>query len=76
MDLVFIGIDRDGPKMQASVYGRKDPGYGSTAMILAETALCLLRNGDNAPPGISVPGAALGQKPIERLLVRAAVVQG
>jgi short subunit dehydrogenase-like uncharacterized protein len=70
-DLVFIGIDRDGRKVQASVYGRKDPGYGSTAMVLAETALCLLRDGDNAPPGISVPGAALGQKLIERLQARA-----
>ena len=70
-DLVFIGIDREGRKVQASVYGKKDPGYGSTAMILAETALCLLRDGSHVAGGISVPGAALGQKLIERLQARA-----
>jgi short subunit dehydrogenase-like uncharacterized protein len=70
-DLVFIGIDSDGRKVQAQVYGKKDPGYGSTAMILAETALCLLRDGANVAGGILVPGAALGQKLIERLQTRA-----
>ena len=70
-DLVFIGIDRDGKRVQASVYGKKDPGYGSTAMILAETALCLLRDGGNVGGGILVPGAALGQKLIERLQTHA-----
>jgi short subunit dehydrogenase-like uncharacterized protein len=70
-DLVFIGIDRDGRKVQAQVYGKKDPGYGSTAMILAETALCLLNDGAKAAGGISVPGAALGQKLVERLQARA-----
>jgi len=70
-DLVFIGIDRDGRKVQAQVYGKKDPGYGSTAMILAETALCLLNDGAKVAGGISVPGAALGQKLIDRLQARA-----
>ncbi len=70
-DLVFIGIDRDGKKVQAQVYGKKDPGYGSTAMILAETALCLLRDVGNVGGGILLPGAALGQKLIERLQARA-----
>jgi short subunit dehydrogenase-like uncharacterized protein len=70
-DLVFIGIDSDGRKVQAQVYGKKDPGYGSTAMILAETALCLLRDGGDVGGGISVPGAALGHKLIDRLQARA-----
>lgn len=70
-DLVFIGIDRDGRKVQAQVYGNKDPGYGSTAMILAETALCLLNDGTGVAGGISLPGAALGQKLIDRLQARA-----
>jgi short subunit dehydrogenase-like uncharacterized protein len=70
-DLIFIGIDRDGRKVQAQVYGKKDPGYGSTAMILAETALCLLSDGAGVAGGISVPGAALGQKLIDRLQARA-----
>ena len=70
-DLIFIGIDRDGRKVQAQVYGKKDPGYGSTAMILAETALCLLNDGAGVAGGISVPGAALGNKLIDRLQARA-----
>ncbi len=70
-DLVFIGISSDGRKVQAQVYGKKDPGYGSTAMILVETALCLLRDGSHVGGGISVPGAALGHKLIERLQAHA-----
>lgn len=66
-DLLFIGIDRNGAQVRGAVFGQKDPGYGSTAMILSETAICLLQNGDKVPGGVWLPGAALGQDLIDRL---------
>ena len=50
-----------------SVSGDRDPGYGSTSKIIAETAICLLREGEHVPGGIWTPGAALGRKLIEAL---------
>lgn len=70
-DILFVGIDRDGKRVRASVYGKKDPGYGSTSMILAETAACLLQNRDQTKPGISLPGAMLGQKLVDQLQAHA-----
>jgi len=66
-DLLVVGIDKDGRQVRGSVYGDKDPGYGSTSKILAETAICLLQDGSDVAGGIWVPGAALGQRLIDRL---------
>jgi short subunit dehydrogenase-like uncharacterized protein len=70
-DLLFIGIDKNGAQVRAAVHGEKDPGYGSTAMILAETAICLLQKGGKVPGGVWLPGAALGQDLIDRLQAHA-----
>lgn len=70
-DILFIGIDRNGGRVRTSVFGKKDPGYGSTSMILAETAVCLLQNRAMTRPGISLPGAELGQTLIEHLQAHA-----
>jgi short subunit dehydrogenase-like uncharacterized protein len=72
-DIVFIGIDKDGSKVQASVKGDMDPGYGSTSKILAEAGICLVKDCPDVPGGIWVPGAAMGQKLIERLNANAGV---
>jgi short subunit dehydrogenase-like uncharacterized protein len=66
-DLTFIGIDRDGRQVRAAVHGDKDPGYGSTSMILAETAICLLKKGSDVPGGFWLPAAALGHHLLARL---------
>ena len=66
-DLLFIGIDVDGRQVRGSVYGDKDPGYGSTSKIIAETAICLVKDAVDVAGGIWVPGAALGQKLVDRL---------
>ena len=66
-DLLFIAIDGDGRQVRGSVYGDKDPGYGSTSKIIAETAICLLKDGTGVAGGVWVPGAALGQKLVDRL---------
>lgn len=65
-DAVFVGLAADGRKVRVAVKGDKDPGYGSTSKIIAETAICLV-NAPDVPGGIWVPGAALGNRLIERL---------
>ena len=65
-DAVFIGIAADGRKVRVAVKGDKDPGYGSTSKMIAETAICLV-NAPDVPGGVWVPGAALGDRLIERL---------
>jgi short subunit dehydrogenase-like uncharacterized protein len=65
-DYLFVGLAVDGRQVRVSVKGTKDPGYGSTSMMLAEAAICLL-GADDVRPGIWVPGAALQQRLIDRL---------
>ena len=71
-DLLFIGTSDDGRKVRVSVKGDKDPGYGSTSKMLAETAICLV-NSTETPGGIWTPGAALRGKLISRLEEHAGV---
>ena len=66
-DVLFAGSNDQGGLILASVQGDKDPGYGSTSKMIAETAVCLLKNPDAASGGIWTPGAALGQLLITRL---------
>jgi short subunit dehydrogenase-like uncharacterized protein len=66
-DIVFIGIDSDGRQVRGAVRGDRDPGYGSTSKIIAEAGLCLVQDCASVPGGIWVPGAAMGQKLIDRL---------
>ncbi|MGH6996643.1 MAG: saccharopine dehydrogenase, partial [Phenylobacterium sp.] len=66
-DAAFIGVAADGRKVVVSVKGDKDPGYGSTSKMIAETAICLVKEAADVPGGLWVPGAALGDKLIARL---------
>lgn len=66
-DLLFVGIDADGRQVRGSVHGDKDPGYGSTSKIIAESAICLVKDCPDVPGGVWVPGAAMGDKLIARL---------
>jgi short subunit dehydrogenase-like uncharacterized protein len=56
-----------------AVTGDKDPGYGSTSKMIAESALCLARDVDakTTAGGIWTPAAAMGQALIERLRAKA-----
>jgi short subunit dehydrogenase-like uncharacterized protein len=69
-DLLFIGVAPDGRQVRVSVKGDKDPGYGSTSKMLAETAICLVRAPDVAG-GVWTPGAALQGRLVERLQANA-----
>jgi len=71
-DVVFLGVAPDGTKLAASVKGDRDPGYGSTSKMIAETALALLDDASTAG-GVWTPGAALGQRLIDRLQANAGI---
>ena len=64
-DILFIGEYPDGTTVRASVQGDRDPGYGSTSKMLAETGIALLAN--KGEGGVWTPGALLGDALIARL---------
>ena len=64
-DILFIGEYPDGATVRASVQGDRDPGYGSTSKMLAETGMALLAN--KGAGGVWTPGALLGDALIARL---------
>ena len=66
-DIAFIGIADDGRKVQVAVKGDRDPGYGSTSKMLAEAAICLVKDSQGTPGGVWTPGAAMGGKLVDRL---------
>lgn len=66
-EVLFSGADEQGNRLLVSVKGDKDPGYGSTSKMIAESAVCLLKNPQAAGGGIWTSGAALGELLIERL---------
>lgn len=65
-DILFIGEMPDGGRVEAVVTGDRDPGYGSTSKMIAETALCLVHDvvGEG---GVWTPGALMGEVLIKRL---------
>lgn len=65
-DLLYVAIAPDGRQVRASVKGDLDP-YGATGKMIAECAMCLLRDAADVKPGIWTPGAAMGHKLIRRL---------
>ena len=72
-DSRLYGTTASGKTVKVKVTGDRDPGYGSTSKILAETALCLLQDMDRAalPGGVWTPGAAMGLTLVRRLHERA-----
>ena len=67
-DLLYVAVAPDGRQVRASVKGDRDPGYGSTSKMIAECAICLLREAPDVPAGIWTPGAAMQHKLIRRLV--------
>lgn len=67
-DLLFVALAPDGGQVRASVKGDLDPGYGSTSRMIAECAICLLRDTPEVAGGIWTPGAAMGERLIKRLV--------
>jgi len=57
--------------LRARVTGDRDPGYGSTSKMLAESAVCLAKDAVSVGGGMWTPASAMGSMLIERLQQRA-----
>ncbi|MEO5669335.1 MAG: hypothetical protein ABIR26_01475 [Ramlibacter sp.] len=68
-EVLFIGDTADGRTLKATVKGDRDPGYGSTSKMIAESALCLLEDASRsqAAGGVWTAGAAMGLALVRRL---------
>lgn len=69
-DIIFIGEFADGGRIECVVTGDRDPGYGSTSKMIAESALCLVQD-VQGEGGIWTPGALMGSPLRERLVAKA-----
>lgn len=69
-DVLFVGLMPDGTRIDAVVTGDRDPGYGSTSKMLAESALCLVQD-VQGEGGIWTPGALMGPPLRDRLVKNA-----
>jgi len=68
--LVGLGRDSQGEPfvVRGKVRGEKDPGYGGTAIMLGEAAVCLALDGAELEGGgVLTPATAMGQTLVERL---------
>lgn len=54
-------------QITGTVIGQKDPGYGETAKMLGESALCLAQDPAQTGGGVLTPAYAMGNTLIERL---------
>ena len=74
-DLRFFGTTADGDTIVIRVTGDRDPGYGSTAKMLAESATTLLATNrgekTGTPGGFWTPATAMGDRLIEVLVEHA-----
>lgn len=66
-DILFIGESDDGKTISAAVSGKRDPGYGSTSRMIAESAICLVRDATDTAGGIWTTAPAMGERLIKRL---------
>lgn len=71
-DLVFLGTTSAGDKLKCRVTGDRDPGYGSTAKMLAQAAACLAQDVPKSKSGgFWTPATVMGDKLIKRLKAHA-----
>ncbi|MCB9622135.1 MAG: saccharopine dehydrogenase NADP-binding domain-containing protein [Polyangiales bacterium] len=62
----FVGKTADGRELRGRVEGTSDPGYGETAKMLSESALCLALGGPSEG-GVRTPASTMGMLLVERL---------
>lgn len=71
----FLGLHPQDPvkSLRALVTGDRDPGYGSTAKMLGESAVCLARDELATGGGFWTPASAMGEALLRRLRANAGV---
>lgn len=59
----------DAGRLETVIRGKRDPGYGATSRMLAESALCLAFDQDQLPEryGVLTPSSGIGEALIPRL---------
>jgi len=70
-DLMVHGTSSDGNTLCVTVTGDKDPGYGSTSKMIAESAICLVKDLPEVAGGFYTPAPALGATLRNRLIASA-----
>ena len=67
--IILLGKSADGKTLKVKVKGDRDPGYGSTSKMLAESAVCLAKDRENLPEnfGVITPSTAMGEHLLNRL---------
>jgi len=68
-NIMLLGKLRDGKEIKVKVTGDRDPGYGSTSKMLAETAICLASDEKHLPRtyGVLTPSIAMSLTLLNRL---------
>jgi short subunit dehydrogenase-like uncharacterized protein len=69
--LRFFVFQKDNNKSIFKVTGDKDPGYGSTSKMLAESAVCLAKDELEEKYGVLTPSYAMGDDILNRLISKA-----
>ncbi len=68
---IFIAKNKNNEKYKLRMFCKGDPGYKSTAMMICESALCLVFNKENLPNtnvgGVLTTSTGLGSTLIDRL---------
>ena len=74
-DLLLWGRHPEDPSknIRGRARGDRDPGYGSTAKMLAESAVCLALDPSDTGGGFLTPAAAMGSALLDRLESKAGV---
>ena len=73
-EVILHGTAGSGGNQQSikvKVTGDRDPGYGSTAKMIAEAAVCLAKDPLTGQGGVLTPSVAMGERLIERLIENA-----
>jgi short subunit dehydrogenase-like uncharacterized protein len=75
-DLRFVGKTHDGQEIRCKVTGDRDPGYGSTAKMLGQSAVCLVEDitKEDKIGGFWTPASIFGDKIIDRLEKHAGLI--
>ena len=71
--LLLVGTTSAGERLRVKVTGDRDPGYGSTSRMIAESAVCLARDDLSIGGGFWTPASAMNDKLLMRLRKNAGV---
>jgi short subunit dehydrogenase-like uncharacterized protein len=75
-DILFIGETARGERIRTHCKGDKDPGYGSTSKMIAESAITLVRDAKETKGGLWTPAAAMAAPLLKRLEAHAGLSFG